>query len=81
MLRKGGGSSTSCLRVRRKVVGCLRVGRKVGGSPGSPVEHRALVGLALLGGQLLGGFTLRKQRDNRPHGRGGSGCWDGGGWE
>ena len=54
-----------------------------GGSSGSSVEHRALVGLTLLGGQLLGGFTLRKQGDNRPQRRGGSGCWDGGvswGW-
>ena len=61
-------------------MGYLRVRRKVGGSPGSSVEHRALVGLALLGGQL-GGFALRKQGDNRPQRRGGSGCWDGGGWE
>ena len=58
-------------------MGYLRVRRKVGGSPGSSVEHRALVGLALLGGQL-GGFALRKQGDNRPQRRGGSGCWDGG---
>ena len=68
--RKVGGSSGSCLRVRRKVLGCLRVGRRVGGSTGSSVEHRALVGPALLGGQLLGGFTLRKQGDNRPQRRG-----------
>ena len=60
---------------------CLRVGRMVGGSHGSSVEHRALVGPALLGGQLLGGFTLRKLRDNRPQMRGGNGCGYGGGWE
>ena len=56
VLRKVGGSSGSCLRVRRKVVGILGVGRKVGGSPGSSVGHRALE---------VGGFTWREQMDNR----------------
>ena len=71
VLGRVGGNPGSYLRVRRKGLGCLRVRRRVGGSTGSSVEHRALVGPALLGGQLLGGFTLRKQGDNGPQGRGG----------
>ena len=50
--------------------GGLLYWRRVGGSTGSSVKHRALVGPALLGGRLLGGFTLRKQGDNGPQGRG-----------
>ena len=75
------GSGWKCLGVAGSGLGGL------GGRPGSSVGHRALVGLALLGGQLLGledgGLAWGKERDN---GACGKGCWGArasgnGGWE
>ena len=68
----GGACCSSCAHIIRAVPG--GGGREVGSCLGGPVEHRAPVGLVLLGGELMcwglwlvmGNIAYWKQWDNGP---------------